>query len=95
MKNSSKNILMIAKWYPFKEDPQFGVFIQKHAKAIAIENKVAVLYASSNANQNESYVFEINQEHNLLEIIISFKKNESVFPVLSMGIDITKQSKKV
>ena len=48
---------MIAKWYPFKEDPQFGVFIQKHAKAIAIENKVAVLYASSNANQNESYVF--------------------------------------
>ena len=76
---------MIAKWYPFKEDPQFGVFIQKHAKAIAIENKVAVLYASSNANQNESYVFEINQEHNLLEIIISFKKNESVFSGLING----------
>ncbi len=76
---------MIAKWYPFKEDPQFGVFIQKHAKAIAVENKIVVVYAHSNASQSESYVFEINQENNLLEVLISFKKNESVFSGLING----------
>ncbi len=70
---------MIAKWYPSKDDPQFGVFIQKHAKAIAIDNKVVVLYAYSSANQKEIFQFETHQQNNLLEIIISFKKNVSVF----------------
>ncbi len=76
---------MIVKWYPYQQDPQFGVFIQKHAQAIAIESRVTVLYAHSFANQPETYKFEVSQIGNLNEIIISFKKDETVFANLING----------
>ena len=77
---------MIAKWYPYPEDPQFGVFIQKHAEAIAIDNKVVVLFAHSIANLPVKYQFDISQKENLFEIIISFRKDESAFANLINGL---------
>ncbi|MFZ7116481.1 MAG: glycosyltransferase [Bacteroidota bacterium] len=77
---------MIPKWYPYQEDPQFGVFIQKHAEAIAIDDKVMVIFAHSVAGLPEKFHFDILQKNNLLEIIISFRKNESLFGNLINGI---------
>lgn len=76
---------MIPKWYPNKEDPQFGVFIQKHAKAIAIENKVVVIFAYSDEMQKEYYSSSVNQQNNLLELIITYKKNKGIFSSIVNG----------
>lgn len=36
---------MLPRWYPNRTDPQLGVFIQKHARAIASLNRVRVFFA--------------------------------------------------
>lgn len=77
---------MIAKWYPYQEDPQFGVFIQKHAQAISLENKVAVIYAYSKEGQKEKYRTEIIHRNDLLEVVISYKKSIGIFGGILNGI---------
>ena len=77
--------MLIAKWYPYPEDQQFGVFIQKHAKAIAMENKVVVLFAHSIRDLPKSYQIAVTKNDNLLEVIISFRKDDSVFADLING----------
>lgn len=68
---------MISKWYPYREDPQFGVFIQKHARAIAKKNNIAVLFIHSSENATENFETDISTEDGVHEIIIRFKKNKS------------------
>ena len=74
-----QNIWMITKWYPNREDPQFGVFIQKHARAISLYNNICLIYI--HPINNLSNVFEIDESENndLKEVLIYFKKDTSVF----------------
>ena len=37
-------ILFLTKWYPNEEDPQLGVFVQKHAELLAKKHRVVVIY---------------------------------------------------
>ncbi len=37
-------ILFISQWYPHRYDPMFGLFVQKHAEAVALYANVAVIY---------------------------------------------------
>ncbi|MFM2207146.1 MAG: hypothetical protein RL213_1121 [Bacteroidota bacterium] len=39
-------VLLLPRWYPGRTDPQLGVFIQKHARAIASLHRVTVFYAT-------------------------------------------------
>lgn len=48
---TSFNVLFLPKWYPNRNDPQLGVFIQKHARAIAEQDDVTVFYAHSDERQ--------------------------------------------
>ena len=73
------NIWMIAKWYPNREDPQFGVFIQKHARAISMFNTITVLYIHSLNKLSNNFEIDENQNNGLTEIIVYFRKNTSVF----------------
>lgn len=38
------NVLFLASWYPSKVDPFDGDFIERHAKAISLRNRVFVIY---------------------------------------------------
>lgn len=40
----SAKVLFIPRWYPYPENPMFGLFIQYHAEAVQIYNQVVVLY---------------------------------------------------
>ncbi|MFM9027135.1 MAG: glycosyltransferase [Bacteroidota bacterium] len=47
-KNIKKlKVVLLAKWYPDRKDPQLGVFIQKHARCIAETCDVTVFHARS------------------------------------------------
>jgi glycosyltransferase involved in cell wall biosynthesis len=70
---------MITKWYPNREDPQLGVFIQKHAQAISLKDDIVVLYIHSAKNLIAKFDCELNTSDNISEIIIYFRKNNSMF----------------
>jgi glycosyltransferase involved in cell wall biosynthesis len=42
--NPSKHVLFLARWYPDRYDPMPGLFIQRHAEAVALYHKVSLIY---------------------------------------------------
>lgn len=84
MQEQQKHILFIASWYPGRNAPALGNFIQQHAHAAALKNKVSVIYASADKNRVEG-TNEIEQTHsgNLSEFRIYYGKINSTIPLLS------------
>jgi glycosyltransferase involved in cell wall biosynthesis len=77
---------MITKWYPNSEDPQLGVFIQKHARAIALENSISVLYAYGIAGQKDKFSLTVSSNSNVSEYICYFRKNTGILSSVINGI---------
>ena len=44
MDNDRKHIVFLARWYPHRYDPMFGLFVQRHAEAAALYNDISVVY---------------------------------------------------
>lgn len=44
MNEERKHIIFLARWYPHRYDPMFGLFIQRHAEAAALFNDITVIY---------------------------------------------------
>jgi glycosyltransferase involved in cell wall biosynthesis len=78
------HILYIASWYPGKNAPALGNFIQQHARAASIENVISVVYASADKTKEEGKI-EIEETHNgnLSEYRVYYGKINSPVPVLS------------
>ena len=47
------HILFLASWYPSKKEPTLGIFIKRHAQAVASINKVSVLHAIADNDLKE------------------------------------------
>lgn len=47
MKNPKSPVLFLNTWYPNREDPWLGLFIRKHARALALYHPVISLYLKS------------------------------------------------
>ncbi|HXH19182.1 MAG TPA: glycosyltransferase [Chitinophagales bacterium] len=62
-------ILFLPRWYPSENDLQNGVFIQKHARAAAMENEVMVLYAVSVSKESR---IVCSNRGNLKEVILYY-----------------------
>lgn len=78
------HILFIASWYPGKNAPALGNFIQLHARAAALENKISVVYASSDKDLEEgNAVVESKLSENLFECRVYYGKINSSVPLLS------------
>jgi glycosyltransferase involved in cell wall biosynthesis len=84
MADKPRHILFIASWYPNRNKPALGNFIQQHARAASIENKVSVIYCSTEENLSPGKT-EIVEKHsgNLSEFLVYYGKINSSFPVLS------------
>jgi glycosyltransferase involved in cell wall biosynthesis len=54
------HILFLPRWYPNRYDPMFGLFVQRHAEAAALQNQVSVVYVNEGDSVQEK-VFEIEQ----------------------------------
>lgn len=55
------HIMHLARWYPHRYDPMFGLFVQRHAEAAALFETVSVVYAEP--NQSDGNRTEIEQEN--------------------------------
>ena len=71
---SKKKVLHLAKWYPNKEEPLLGIFIQKHIQSVQqyYDNKVISIYQTNTINSNIHRV--VNHLNNREEVVFYHKK---------------------
>jgi glycosyltransferase involved in cell wall biosynthesis len=82
--NKQTHILFFASWYPGRNAPALGNFIQQHARAAAIDNRVSVIYASADKTLEEGkVVVEENHSGDLSEYLVYYGKITSAIPLLS------------
>ncbi len=62
-KSSRKHILFLARWYPHRYDPMFGLFVERHARAAALYNDVSVIYVHADTSIGEPVFEEHHEEH--------------------------------
>lgn len=68
----SKHILFLASWYPSRTDNFNGDFIQRHAQAAALHNRITVLYAVNDKSLKSNY--EITETKSDITEIIAYYK---------------------
>jgi len=65
--------LFVSSWYPNRTNPTLGNFVQKHAEASALKNKVIVLAIFPDPSIHTVEITE-KTKGNLTEIIVYFPK---------------------
>lgn len=70
----SKNILWLASWYPNILNPYDGDFIQRHARAVALFQKITLVYIKKDEKGSITKDVKITsvKENNLNEIIVYY-----------------------
>lgn len=66
-KSSRKHILFLARWYPHRYDPMYGLFVERHARAAALYNDVSVIYVHPDPHISKSFS-EVHEEQHFREI---------------------------
>ena len=58
MNEGRKHIVFLARWYPHRYDPMFGLFVQRHAEAAALFNDITVIYCQQDNETTSQQVAE-------------------------------------
>ena len=83
MNKERKHIVFLARWYPHRYDPMFGLFVQRHAEAAALFNDITVIYCHAcerlqdyKTTSQQASKFEIirTNENNVDTIRVYYKK---------------------
>ena len=53
MNKERKHIVFLARWYPHRYDPMFGLFVQRHAEAAALFNDITVIYCQQTTDNGQ------------------------------------------
>jgi L-malate glycosyltransferase len=79
---STTHVLFLSSWYPTRDNPTMGNFVQKHAEAVALYTKVTVLHVcfSKDMTSRKEMTTEVNND--LTTHIVYLKKSGSRLPVL-------------
>ena len=67
-------VVFLARWYPHKYDPMFGLFVQRHAEAAALYNDIAVVYVHPDEQAKNKYDIERSTENGVDTIRIYYRK---------------------
>jgi glycosyltransferase involved in cell wall biosynthesis len=91
----SKKILWLASWYPNMLSPFDGDFIQRHARAVALFQKLTVIYIKKDEKGIETKDLKIvsSSENNLTEIIVFYYVAATKFRFLNRIISAIKYRK--
>ncbi len=80
MNKERKHIVFLARWYPHRYDPMFGLFVQRHAEAAALFNDITVVYCQQVESQSckvvESQSRKVAKSQSRRDASITPKKNE-------------------
>ena len=78
-----KHIMFLARWYPNKTDPMFGLFVKRHAEAVATKTQVSVIYVHGIKEQSQKYVIEHQHNDTLHEIQVYYRQPKTTLPIYS------------
>ena len=67
-------VVFLARWYPHKYDPMFGLFVQRHAEAAALHDEVTVVYVHPDEHASQRYDIERSNENGVDTLRIYYKK---------------------
>ncbi len=74
MQSKPKHILFLTSWYPDRILIDNGDFIQRHAQAVALKNKVTVVHAIKDERLKiEKFQVEINENKGVKEVVVYVK----------------------
>jgi glycosyltransferase involved in cell wall biosynthesis len=82
------HILFLCSWYPNPDSITNGVFIRRHAQALALKHYVTVLFVKSIDVESEQYI-ETN-EGNLKEILFFYPKSKVKIPLIGSVLKFLK-----
>ena len=77
MNKERKHIVFLARWYPHRYDPMFGLFVQRHAEATALFNDITVIYCqqtTDNRHQLSAISYQLSDNRNY-EIVRTNENN--------------------
>jgi glycosyltransferase involved in cell wall biosynthesis len=102
MEKEPNHILFLPRWYPNKYDPMWGLFVQKHAAAVSLLNKVSILYLhpiDEGLNETE-FVWTSNDQIDTLYIYYPKPKNRILYFIQFIklylkGLRMIQKSKRV
>jgi len=74
-----KNILILPRWYPNKEDIQLGNFIRQQAILLKDDFAISVIYVQADSSLKHEFEILENKSDGIHEIIVYFKQGNGVF----------------
>ena len=77
MDEARKHIIFLARWYPHRYDPMFGLFVQRHAEAAALYNDVSVIYVHPCTDVPWRVSTDDETINNVRTIRVYYKKSKS------------------
>ena len=71
-------VVFLARWYPHKYDPMFGLFVQRHAEAAALYDDITVVYVHPDEQAQNQYDIERTNENGVDTIRVYYKKQGKI-----------------
>ena len=75
--NKPLNILFISSWFPSKDNPTLGNFVESHAKAVSSLHTVNVIYVEKTSNSSSKYRLEERTEGDLKISLMYYKASNT------------------
>jgi L-malate glycosyltransferase len=77
---SNYNVLFLSSWYPTRDNPTMGNFVQKHAEAVALFATVTVLHVCFSKDITKDKEIVTEEKNNLTTHIVYIKKTRVQIP---------------
>ncbi|MES2838352.1 MAG: glycosyltransferase family 4 protein [Bacteroidota bacterium] len=81
--SQKKNILFVSSWYPNRLNATLGIFVKRHAQAVALKHNVSALYVCPDVNAKNKYDVDVQNEEGILTVRVYYKKVTSNIPLIS------------
>lgn len=73
------HVLFFSSWYPNRKNPLLGIFVRRHAQAVAQLHEVTLLHAVADDDMKVGeFRIEKNEQGNLREVIVHFGRNANL-----------------
>lgn len=92
LESKQLHILFLCSWYPNPDDASNGIFIKRHAQALALQHKVTVLFAKA-VNGVTEKEYHDNVEGNFTERTVFYPKEKSKIPFISSFLKLQRFKK--
>ncbi len=93
-------VLHLARWYPHRYDPMFGLFVKRHVEAVSNFVSATVVYAQKTEGKTDKkFHLDVKRTGKLIEIKVYYRVNDNSLSVVKFyrylkavkkGIDVAK-----